>query len=56
MFCINCIGTGIVTGVGEYRGVCAVCDGLGRSIIIKDRKHKSVVLETQKKENTLIKN
>ena len=32
MNCENCMGTGIVTGPGCYRGVCAECDGDGRQI------------------------
>jgi hypothetical protein len=43
MFCKNCIGTGIVSGIGEYRGVCIVCNGFGREIIIKLEGKKSDV-------------
>lgn len=35
MFCTNCFGSGIVTGPGEYRGVCPVCSGFGRKLIIE---------------------
>ena len=30
--CTNCIGEGIITGPGEYRDVCPVCDGQGRIV------------------------
>jgi len=29
VFCIDCVGSGIVTGPGEYRGVCDQCNGSG---------------------------
>ena len=52
MNCKNCIGSGIVSGFGEYRGVCPVCDGLGRDIIINSHKHKQSKTTTKKKQIT----
>ena len=49
MNCKNCIGSGIVAGFGEYRGVCPICDGLGREIVIKSHKNKQAKSTVKKK-------
>lgn len=51
MFCSNCFGSGIVTGLGEYRGVCPVCNGLGREIIVKrDKELKTITIASSTRE------
>lgn len=48
MNCKNCIGTGIIKGLGEYRAVCPMCNGLGRSVNIP-RKDKDQIDYRRKK-------
>tara|TARA_B110000879_G_C11155874_1_gene506839 strand:- start:2023 stop:2220 length:198 start_codon:yes stop_codon:yes gene_type:complete len=38
MFCLNCYGLGIINGPGFYRGICSLCKGFGREIIVSLRK------------------
>lgn len=47
MFCINCIGTGIITGLGEYRGVCPDCDGLGKQKTLNHREEAKLMIKSQ---------
>ena len=60
MFCQNCIGSGIITGPGEYRGVCSVCsvcNGFGRKIIVNSHKNNlgEIMISKQEQDDELIK-
>lgn len=46
MFCTICVGSGVVRGPGEYRGVCTVC--LGRGKIVLARKDYIGMISTSK--------
>lgn len=46
MFCTICVGSGVVRGPGEYRGVCTIC--LGRGKIVLARKDYLGIISTDK--------